>query len=60
MGDVQRKIKHIKLVDKSKRDRRCFFCGTDKSVKYDGELEDGTVAPCCNKCAFLYYVIGED
>ena len=39
----------------------CFFCGTDKSVKYLQTINDMRTAHrlvtvcCCNKCALHYY-----
>ena len=54
------KIEKVKLIDWSNKNRRCHFCGSDKSVKYDAILESGKTVPCCNKCAFIYYVVGDD
>ena len=54
------KIEKIKLIDWLHRNHRCYFCGSDKSVKYDAILESGKTVPCCNKCAFIYYVVGDD
>lgn len=53
-------IKNIRLVEISKRDRECYFCGSNASVKYDAVLESGKSVPCCNKCVFIYYVVGDD
>lgn len=56
---MKERIKTIKLRNIFNRNAPCHFCGGNRSVKYDAELDNGKVVPCCNKCAFLYYVIGE-
>ena len=54
------KIEKIKLIDWSNKNRRCYFCGSDKSVKYDAVLVNGETVSCCNRCAFEYYVLGDE
>lgn len=56
---MKKRIKTIKLRNIFNRNEPCHFCGGNRSVKYDAELDNGKVVSCCNKCAFLYYVIGE-
>lgn len=53
-------MKVAKMIEVSKRKNcKCHFCGTDKSVKYLVEIFDPIVANkttevcCCNKCYAL-------
>lgn len=51
----------IKLIDVDERkDLRCYFCGTSKSVKYkialfnNNSIQDINERCCCNKCACIF------
>lgn len=51
----------ISIIDIEKRkDARCFYCNTDKSVKYKIDLFDDETIPdinirmCCNKCILMF------
>lgn len=59
--------KYLQLVSNEERaGRRCFFCNTKRSVKYDVKIEayicngndgDGmkdVIVPCCNMCALKH------
>lgn len=51
----------FKLIDREKRKEvRCYYCGTDKSVKYeirifdDDTIQDINKRYCCNKCVCMF------
>ena len=51
----------FKLIDIEKRkDVTCFYCGTNKSVKYEIKLFDDDTVPdinkryCCNRCIGMF------
>ena len=51
-----------KLIDSEKRKEvQCYYCGTDKSVKYEVNLfDDDTIQDinkryCCNKCICMLF-----
>ena len=51
----------FKLIDIEKRkDATCFYCGTNKSVKYEIKLFDNDTLHdinkryCCNKCICMF------
>lgn len=48
---MEGKETRLKIIPINKREgRRCYFCGTSKSVKYTVRVSDSVVC-CCNKCA---------
>lgn len=52
------RINSIKLRAANNRNKPCYFCGTNMSVKYDAEFIEGgmdKVVPCCNVCALFGY-----
>lgn len=48
------------ISPEERKNAKCYFCGTDKSVKYivrvfeDDSIEDINHRPCCNKCALMF------
>ena len=55
-------MKIIKIIPSDKRDSaRCYFCGTNKSVKYLVRLKEPMLSKasmlvcCCNKCVAMNY-----
>lgn len=55
-------MKIIKMIPSDKRDSaRCYFCGTNKSVKYLVRLKEpmfskaSMLVCCCNKCVAMNY-----
>lgn len=54
----------MKLMDLDcRKDKKCHFCGSKKSVKYSvtilDKFENKIEVPCCNLCAILNNLIQE-
>ena len=51
----------IKLIDKERgKDAKCYFCGTNKSVKYEIKISGNNIISdinrySCNKCVLMFY-----
>ena len=57
----------MKLIPMDDRvNKRCYFCGTYRSVKYVVKVNDPVLSEkptnvyCCNRCAAIFYCDMED